>query len=244
MPLDDPSICLLEKQRQFNAAMERYDSVRGYKVFGVAVAVANVSLQAWLLWRVQPLVIGAAGQSAAILVAWVLADFVNGLVHLTMDRNDRYDSLAGPLVANFHLHHKTPRYKPHHLAVVYFVESGSKVWLVPCLAGVALLTAVDGISPLLLHILVYTGILSSVAEVSHYLCHTSASPLAGFLARCGILLSKRHHAAHHLRDNVSYAFLNGITDPLLDAIAARVSRGYKNHTDLHYATYGLEGDGR
>ena len=174
----------------------------------------------------------------------MLADFVNGLVHLYMDSNDRYDSLAGPLVANFHLHHKTPRYEPHPLPVVYFIESGSKVWLVPCLTGVALLTMVDGISPLLLLVLVYTGILSSVAEVSHYLCHTSASPLAGFLGNCGILLSKRHHAAHHRQDNVSYAFLNGITDPILDRIAAKFAKGYKNHTDLHYAAYEGAGESR
>ncbi len=244
MPLDDHRIRLIEKQRQFNTAMELYNSVSGYKLFGMAVAVANVSLQAWLLWRVQSLVIGAAGQAAAILVAWVLTDFVNGLVHMYMDNNDRYDSLAGPLVANFHLHHKTPRYKPNNLPVVYFVESGSKVWLVPCLTGVALLTMIDGISPLLLHILVYTGILSSVAEVSHYLCHTSASPLAGFLGNCGILLSKRHHSVHHLQDNVSFAFLNGITDPILDRIATRFSKGYKNNTDLHYADYGVGGESR
>jgi hypothetical protein len=244
IPLEDHNIRLREKQRQFNTAMELYDSVGGYKLFGMAVAVANVSLQAWLLWRVQSLVIGAAGQSAAVLVAWVLADFVNGLVHMYMDNNDRYDTLAGPLVASFHLHHKTPRYKPNHLPVIYFVESGSKVWLVPFLTGVALLTMIDGISPVLLHILVYTGILSSVAEVSHYLCHTSSSPLAGFLGSCGLLLSKRHHAPHHLHDNLSYAFLNGITDPILDRIATRFSKGYKNHTDLHYAAYVVKGESR
>lgn len=235
---------LAEKQQQFNAAMARFNSRRGYKLFGTVVALANVSLQAWLLWRLQPLGIDAAAQLAAILVAWLLADFINGLVHIYMDNNDRYDSLVGPLIANFHLHHQTPRYQPNPLPVVYFVESGSKVWLVPCLGLVALLTTVAGVSPLLLHILVYTGILSSVAEVSHYLCHTSVSPLAMGLGNCGILLGKRHHAVHHLRDNVSYAFLNGLTDPLLNPIAARFSRGYKNHTDQHYATYQVDGNSR
>lgn len=87
------------------------------------------------------------------------------------------------------------------------------------------------------HTLVYIGILSSVAEVSHYLCHSSTSAVADFLGKVGLLLSKHHHAKHHLRDNCNYAFLNGFTDPLLNRIAAAFCKGYKNNTDLHYANY-------
>jgi hypothetical protein len=228
---------LTEKQRQFNAAMAIYTTRVGYQLFGTGVAMANVSLQAWLLWRIWPLSIGAGYQLGVILVAWVLTDFINGLVHMYMDGNDAYDSLAGPLIANFHLHHQTPLYQKKFLPVVYFVESGAKIWLVPFLAAVALLTTIDGCSPLLLYLLVYIGILSSVAEVSHYLCHTSCSPVAMVLGNCGILLGKRHHGKHHLQDNVGYAFLNGLTDPLLNLIAARVAPGYKQYTDLHYAAY-------
>jgi hypothetical protein len=235
---------LRDKQRQFNAAMELYTSRPGYRLFGMAVALVNVTLQAWLLWRVWPQSIGVGGQLAAIVCAWVLADFVNGLVHLYMDNNDRYEGLTGPLVANFHLHHKVPVYQRKSLPVVYFVESGAKVWLAPCLMLLALMTAVADISPLVLHILVYSAILSSVAEVSHYLCHTSVSPVARFLGDYGILLGKRHHAVHHLQDNVSYAFLNGVTDPLINRIAASLSRGYKNHTDLHYAGYQFDESSR
>ena len=53
----------------------------------------------------------------------------------------------------------------------------------------------------------------------------------------GLLLSKRHHARHHRDDNVNYAFLNGLSDPMLNAIARRCSRGYRSTTDLHYAAY-------
>lgn len=235
---------LEEKQKEFNAAMHLYTTRTGYKLFGSFISVANVLLQAWLLWRVLPFSIGIVGQVIAITVAWLLADFVNGLVHMYMDNNDRYDAFYGPLVANFHLHHKTPRYQPKNIAVVYFVESGSKVWLVPCLFCLALAAEFGAVSPLLLHILVYAGILSSLAEVSHYLCHTSMSPIALRLGNAGILLSKRRHAVHHMQDNMSYAFLNGLTDPLINIIAARSSRGYKQNTDLHYATYVTEGESR
>lgn len=235
---------LAEKQRQFNAAMEKYNSRKTYHLCDALVALANTSLQAWLLWRLWQLSTGLGVHLAALVIAWILADFVNGLVHMYMDNNDRYDSISGPFIANFHLHHKSPLYKRKFLPVVYFVESGSKVWLFPFLAATALLSLTDQANPLLLSVLVYTGILSSVAEISHYLCHTPAAPLAMFLGDCGILLSKRHHASHHLQDNVNYAFLNGLTDPLLNLIARRFSRGYKQHTDLHYSAWQIDGENR
>lgn len=228
---------LTPQQLQFNAAMERYNSGGKYRFFGVAVSIMNLTLQGWLLYSTWPHRIGAAGQLIAILCAYLLTDFINGLVHIYMDNNDRYDSLVGPLIANFHLHHKIPLYKKNNLLIVYFNESGSKVWLVGFLAIVALLPEVTAIDPTVMQILVYTGILSSIAEVSHYLCHSSTSPTAIFLARIGLLLSKRHHAGHHLQDNTNYAFLNGFTDPLLNLIAARFYGGYKQNTDLHYAHY-------
>lgn len=232
------------KQRQFNAAMARYTAGQGYQLFGGAVALANVSLQAWLLWRLRLHPIDSGTQLLVLLAAWLVADFLNGLVHLYMDNNDRYEGWTGPLVANFHLHHKTPLYARRPLPLVYFMESGSKVWLVPCLALTALLEGTIASAPALFHLLVYVGVLSSVAEVAHYLCHTSTAPLAIFLGNCRILLDKRHHSIHHLQDNRHYAFLNGVTDPLINRIAARWGRGYKEHTDRHYATYLLEGESR
>jgi hypothetical protein len=234
---------LTKKQIQFNAAMVLYTSRPAYKRFGTCVAITNVSLQFYLLWRVLPLPIGAGGQILALLVAIVLTDFINGLVHMYMDNNDRYDSLSGPLIANFHLHHKLPQYRRNNILVVYFSETGSKVWLVVYL--LALAPGLPLLHPLAAHILVYTGILSSYAEVSHYLCHTSNSPLSLFMARIGLVLSKRRHARHHLEDNTNYTFLNGCSDPLINLIAGRCYPGYKQTTDQHYAGYVMESvDGR
>lgn len=229
------------KQKQFNSAMELYENKKIYKLFGKFVAAANVSLQAFLLFRVLNLSIGWVWQLTAIAAAYLVTDFINGLVHLYMDNNDDYESAAGPLIANFHLHHKIPRYMDNNLAVMYFMETGSKVWLVPYLCAIVFLSYLPGLSPVLLCTLVYTGILSSVAEVSHYLAHNSTSPAAAVLARAGLLLPKRRHARHHLEDNVSYTFLNGVTDPLVDLIAKTYSAGYKNGTDLHYAKYTASG---
>jgi sterol desaturase/sphingolipid hydroxylase (fatty acid hydroxylase superfamily) len=62
-------------------------------------------------------------------------------------------------------------------------------------------------------------------------------PLTQVLAKCGLLLSKRHHAHHHLEDNMNYAFLNGFSDPVLNVIAKRYYPGYKTTTDRHFACY-------
>jgi hypothetical protein len=225
------------KQQQFNAAMERYESRPSYKLLGRFVAITNISLQIYILSRVLTFTIGFWRQMASVIAAYLLTDFVNGLVHLYMDANDDYDSLAGPLIANFHLHHRTPRYQDNNLLVVYFNETGSKIWLVFSLIGVAVFFQLPNSNPVVLYTLTYVGILSSIAEVSHYLCHNSNSAVVIFLARIKLLLPEQEHARHHREDNVSYTFLNGLTNPPVDFIAKIFFAGYKNNTDLHYAAY-------
>lgn len=220
--------------------MELFASKSIYRRIGTLVSIVNISLQVYLLWRIWPYSIGAALQAVSIFVAYLVTDFLNGLVHMYMDNNENYESPAGPLVANFHMHHKIPQYRKHNLLVVYFNETGSKIWLIGYLLAVAFLLHFFAVSPVVLYILVYIGIFSSVAEVSHYLCHTSTSPLVIFLGNMGLLLPKKHHASHHLNDNNGYAFLNGFADPPLDLIAKKFCKGYKNHTDLHFACYEVQ----
>jgi hypothetical protein len=228
---------LSAKQKQFNIAMGLYNSKSRYKILGVSVSIINISLQFYLFYRIWPHSIGVGRLVLALFSAYILTDFINGLVHMFMDGNDRYDSLAGPLIANFHLHHKNPQYKKNNLLVVYFMETGSKLWLVVYLLLVLLIQGMFAVDSTVLYVMVSIGILSSIAEVSHYLCHSSTSAIAGFFAKTGFLLSKRHHARHHMYDNSNYAFLNGFTDPLLNRIAAACCKGYKHNTDLHYANF-------
>jgi hypothetical protein len=225
------------KQKQFNAAMELYESKKSYKLLGKVISITNISLQIYILSQVLTLAIGFWWQIVSVVTAYLITDFINGLVHLYLDANDHYDSLAGPLIANFHLHHRTPRYQDNNLIVVYFNETGSKIWLVFYLMTIATLFHLQDSNPVLLYTLTYVGILSSMAEVSHYLCHNSNSAVVVFLIRIKLLLPKREHARHHLEDNVSYTFLNGVTNPLVDFIAKMFFAGYKNKTDLHYANY-------
>jgi hypothetical protein len=225
------------KQKLFNAAMDRYEKTGIYKAIYKTVSVLNVSLQFYLLYLVLPLSIGWPLQILSFVAAYLATDFINGLVHMFMDSNDDYGSPAGPLIAAFHLHHKTPLYKKNSILLVYFNESGAKNWLVGYLLLAAILIRTASIHPVLSYSMVYVGILSSVAEVSHYCCHVTDSGIARYLRYAGLFLSKEHHGQHHIADNVNYAFLNGLTDPLLNVIARKYSHGYKNTTDRHYAAY-------
>lgn len=209
----------------------------GYQLSGHVASLANITLQAVLGVLALQQTIGPLGQLLTFAAAYVLADLVNGLVHMYMDANDDYESLAGPLIASFHLHHKTPRYKRKPLIQVYFHESGSKIWLVFFLALATAGVSLGALTGAAAYGAWYFSVLSSVAEVSHYLCHVPQSGAARFLGKAGVLLPIRHHMRHHVEDNVNYAFLNGMTDPLLNVIARFVSRGYKNTTDTHYALY-------
>jgi len=46
-----------------------------------------------------------------------------------------------------------------------------------------------------------------------------------------------HHKEHHAKDNVGYAFLNGMSDVLIDKIANKLYAGYQQHTDRHFENY-------
>lgn len=235
---DAPAERLLETQEDFLRAIELYESVPVYRRMGLAVSIANVSLQAWLLVHGMRGWSGLFVEVAALVAAVLVTDFVNGVVHLYMDRSSGYRTIVGPFVANFHLHHRIPVYRRRNLVAVWFLESGSKFWLVGYLAVVAwALPAALAWNPAWAHFLVLVGVLSSWAEVSHYMCHTTRYRLQGALEMAGLVLSRRHHSRHHAEDNVNYAFLNGWTNPVLNVLARFVSDGYKTTTDLHSGLY-------
>lgn len=226
-----------DKQIQFADAMRRYESQRIYFWFNKAVSLFNVISQLSLLAYSFTLQLGAGERVLAFVAAFILADFINGLAHLIMDHNAHYSSVAGPLIAAFHLHHDTPRYHQKPLWQVYVDESGFKVWLVFYLAAVMVLLSSLAIPHFLQVLLINFAVLSSLAEVSHYLCHNSQSAVVKVLQRFWLILPKQHHLKHHKYDNVNYAFLNGMTDPLINVIAAVFYQGYRDNTDQHVDLY-------
>ncbi len=225
-----------EMQQEFNAAMSKYDNQPLYKITYKVVSVIVVALQVVLVAISIFMQLPVYQYLFALLIAYFLTDFLNGLVHMYMDNNSNYGSFFGPFIASFHLHHKTQKYKDSNIFAIYFNESGSKFWLVIYLALTLILYLFE-INSFVLLVLIYVGVLSSIAEVSHYLCHNSSSKFVSLLQRYRVLLPMHHHQKHHQLDNQSYAFLNGTTDFLIDKIANRLYFGYKNSSDQHSDKY-------
>ncbi|WP_298626248.1 fatty acid desaturase CarF family protein [uncultured Legionella sp.] len=229
------------KIEQFSKAIERYKRNPWYSRFQILVSIVIVLSQGLSVFHliqsdIKPnlLIIGSV-----FLTAYITTDFINGLVHMYMDNNTNYTSSAGPFIAAFHLHHSHPQYIRRHPLKIYFFESGTKFWLLGYLLVLILLQQVTNMPYSLNYGLVFIGILSSVAEVSHYWCHTATkqNKIIMLLQKGRLLLSIKHHVHHHRSDNTHYAFLNGVSDPLLNLIANYYYPGYKNHADQHTAAY-------
>ena len=227
---------LAVKQKEFNDAMEKYHNIKYYQLTYKIVSSINVGLQLVLLYILSTLSIPLVWVLPALFISYFLTDFINGLVHLYMDNNESYTSFYGAFISSFHLHHKMKKYKDNNLALVYFNESGTKFWLVFYLLFVLGCSYLK-VNEIILFIMILVGILSSVAEVSHYLCHNSNSKFVKILQKMGLLLSMKYHEKHHSEDNKRYAFLNGMSDFLIDKIANKFYHGYKNHSDKHFENY-------
>jgi len=226
---------------QFCSAIERYNKKRIYARIEWTASVLILFLQALTLVSLiknyegtQFIFIGMA-----FTAAYVLTDFINGFTHMFMDNNTHYKSVVGPFIAAFHLHHFKLKYTERTWFNIYFYESGTKFWLLVYLLVFAWTQYYFSLSFSINVCLASIGILSSVAELSHYWCHnaTEKNTIIRRLQNYQILLSKQHHLNHHRSDNTHYAFLNGLTDPLLNLISHYLYHGYKNHADLHVKAY-------
>ena len=225
----------------FRIAMLKYEDNPFYVRFGIGVSVFVVLCQIISVWNSQhnPVHLEWFQIILVLIAAYITTDFINGLVHLYMDNNTHYASMFGPFIAAFHLHHLKLKYTERHPINVYFYESGYKIWLAIYLLLICVLQY-ESLLPAWLNLfLVLFGIFSSFAEVSHYWCHnaTVQNILIKRLQYAHILLSTSHHRMHHKYDNTHYAFLNGITDPLINLIARHCYSGYKHHADTHVEAY-------
>lgn len=221
--------------------MDTYHAHKFYQKTGLVVSMLVIGLQIITCIHAISALQGIHLFTLIIpfLFAYILADFISGLIHMIMDNNSHYTSILGPFIAAFHLHHIKPKYSNKHALKVYFYESGTKFWLVAYLVILMILQHTIDLSPQFNFGLVSFGILSSFAEVSHFWCHrTGKQPsLILLLQKSKILLSQSHHRIHHTVDNKHYAFLNGITNPFLNLISKWLFDGYKNHVDQHAKAY-------
>ena len=225
------------KVNEFTQAIRKYLEHARYQHFETLVSFLIVILQAITLFNLVYAYeyISFLCFIFALIIAYVAADFINGLVHMYMDNNTHYISVVGPYIAAFHLHHAKYVYRIRHPLKVYFDESGTKFWLLLYLLFLMGIQLKFRLSVSFNIGLVTFGIFSSIAELSHYWCHnaTEKNRFILWLQNNYVLLSKERHKAHHCFDNIQYAFLNGATDPLINLIARCCYKGYKNYADKH-----------
>ncbi len=233
-----------EKQLQYKVAMDKYLSNKIYNVFERFISVSVILFQFISIILLIDGLKEINSEQVLFLIpvfifSYLVTDLVSGLIHMYMDNNTNYTSIFGPLIAAFHMHHNRPRYQNRTPIRVYFLESGSKVWL-PIYLLVIICLQLSSVMNIHVHFFfVSFGIVSALAEVSHYWCHnsTSDSKIVTCMQKYYILLPKQHHHLHHKMDNTNYAFLNGVTDPLINIIARKLNLGYKNNADLHVKSY-------
>lgn len=229
--------------KDFQLALDKYHKHWYYNRFNILVAFIVVSMQGlslyFLLTHFYQTSFNIIYTCLVLSGAYLLTDFINGLVHMYMDNNTNYNSIVGPFIAAFHLHHKNKIYQYRHPIIVYYRETGFKFWLAFYLIILLCLQHNNCLS-IYTHLLLSSlGIFSSIAEVSHYWCHNSTRKnyIINFLQKYYILLPKAHHKYHHTHDNQNYAFLNGLSDPLINLIAKHCYKGYKNYADQHVLAY-------
>lgn len=233
--------CFEVKVREFSLAIEKYNTISFYRKFETLVAILIVTLQIVSIIHVMETYHfhGVLICMELIFMAWLVTDFIGGIAHMIVDNNTNYTSITGPFVAAFHMHHSRRKYMKKHPLKIYFTESGQKFWLLAYLLILVVMQKFGVLNSDLNAGLVAFGVFSSIAEVSHYWCHNPPKNkrLIYFLQKYRILLSLTHHRHHHVQDNRNYAFLNGLSDPLLNIIASNFFSGYKKNSDKHVAVY-------
>lgn len=241
MQCDSNHSHLAVKIKEYEVAIEKYKNIPWYIRIEIFFSIVVITLQSETTVTLfqQYNSTGIFFIIATIFISYFLTDFINGLVHMIVDNNDRYNSIVGPFVAAFHLHHIKLTYQEKHPIKIYFYESGHKIWLVFYLMIIFTIQRLTHLNFCLNLGLVSIGVLSSISELSHFWCHNKkqTNRFIRFLQENKILLSMQHHKLHHQKDNINYAFLNGMSDPILNRIAKQFYSGYKNFSDKHVAAY-------
>ena len=92
--------------------MDKHNHKLYYNKLGLLVSTIIITLQIIMLYHTNWTNITASPFFLIyFIIAYILTDFINGLVHMYMDNNAHYSSIIGPLIAAFHLHHRQPQYK-------------------------------------------------------------------------------------------------------------------------------------
>lgn len=157
-------------------------------------------------------------------IAWVLADFVSGLIHWFADTYGAEDTpLFGPwLIRPFRQHHVYPRDICTHDLVVTIGNSCTIA--VPFQAGVLYLMLTNEEVSITKALLFFAFNLFAIAIVATNVFHKWAhaettNAFVSSLQRSRLLLNPAHHDLHHTKPFASnYCITNGWLNPLLEKV--------------------------
>jgi TMEM189-like protein len=155
-------------------------------------------------------------------IAWVLADFVSGLIHWFADTYGSENTpLFGPwLIKPFRQHHLYPRDICTHPLVLTIGNSSTIA--MPLESALLYLMLSDEEITLTQALVAFVLNLFAMAMVATNLFHRWAhaektSWLILRLQRSGLLLSPAHHDLHHTRPfDCNYCITNGVLNPVLE----------------------------
>lgn len=199
---------------------------RAFRFVEIAAVVGCSALCALLALRVAQGLAADAPSALAIAamagIAYLVADFVTGLVHFVGDSFGTVDTpvLGRTFVLPFRSHHEDPG----HICEHDFVETnGNNAFatlfgLVPTLAFVPV--AEGGGSALFGVFVLVFSVLVMLTNQIHKWAHVAEPPRPiAVLQRMGLLLSKEAHVAHHAPPyGRGYCVLSGLCNRLLDPI--------------------------
>ncbi len=150
------------------------------------------------------------------IVAGVLvADLISGLVHWLEDAYGREDMrFIGPRVIEPNIRH---HYSPLDFTRAPYLRRNGPIFAI-ALVTAALFAIAGWLNPFTLTLL----IVGSQANETHRWAHMPSSAVPAIvrpLQKCGLLLSQRHHGAHHRAPfSVRYCTVTNLVNPLLDQL--------------------------
>jgi hypothetical protein len=223
------------------------------RALDVAAILAFVLLVGAQLWRLGGPALDHPGLSAlAVVLGYLFADFVSGLVHWAADT---WGSSRTPVVGNaflrpFREHHLDPAAITRH----DFAETNGNNCLV-CVpvAAAALFVPVDGALLFFPMAFLACAMLWVMAtNTFHKWSHLPAPPpVVRWLQRLNLVLSPEHHARHHAAPHAShYCITSGLLNrPLdrlgffvrLEALVTRLTGAVARAEEAPVGTGGLSG---
>lgn len=151
---------------------------------------------------------------AKLLVGWLIADLLGGVVHWLEDRvlTERTPFLGATVVASNRLHHR----EPMAFTTRSVVARNGTTWL---MAGIVSLMWLALLGPSFVWFTATIG--GALSSSVHFLTHQPrrASRAIRILQEIGLVQSPAHHAGHHRPpSDRRYCPLTGWVNPIVDGL--------------------------